>query len=162
MHVTFQNRALGLFLLCLVAGPAVCATSCSLAVGNLAFGAYDVFNPVSLDSSASLVITCSRVGGPPGSVVSIAIGPSTSGGITGDRRMQVPGAADFLSYNLFRDATRTSVWGNIAGVDTFVQAINVPNRGTAQVFATMFGRIFAGQDVRSGNYTDTVLVTVSP
>lgn len=162
MFASLRNKTAGLMALCLVSGAGVCATACSLAVGNMAFGAYDVFSRVSLDSSGALVVTCSRHGGPASSVVSISIGPSASSGMTVDRRMQTLAGADFLGYNVFRDGARTAVWGNTAGVDTLVQTINVPNRGSAQLSATMFGRISAGQDVRIGSYSDTVVVTVAP
>lgn len=162
MFASLRNKAVALVALCLVPCTGVCATTCSLAAGNVAFGGYDVFNPVSLDSSDTLVVTCRRDGGPANSTVSIAIGPSATSGSIVNRRMQKLGGADFLSYNLFRDATRTSVWGNTAGADTFVQTITVPNNGSAQMTATIFGRIPAGQDVRMGIYSDTVIVTVAP
>jgi spore coat protein U-like protein len=148
--------------LCLAPGLGIGATSCSLALGNLAFGAYDVFGMASLDSSASLVVTCRRDGGAPNSTLAIAIGPSASSGTVANRRMQTGGSAEFLGYNLFRDATRTSLWGNTPGVDTLVQAISVPNNGSVQISATIFGRIPAGQDVRMGIYADSVMITVTP
>lgn len=162
MFASLRNKVVVLVALCLAPCIGVCATTCSLAAGNVAFGGYDVFSPVSLDSTGALVVTCSRIGGPPNSTVSIAIGPSTTSGSIVNRRMQMPGGTDFLGYNLFRDAARTSVWGNTAGVDTFVQTITVPNKGSTQMSATIFGRIPAGQDVRMGIYSDTVVVTVSP
>lgn len=162
MFASLRNKAVALVALCLAPCTGVGATTCSLAAGNVAFGGYDVFSPISLDSSGTLVVTCSRNGGPPNSTVSIAIGPSASSGSMVNRSMRRLGGGDFLSYNLFREATRTSVWGNTAGVDTFVQTITVPNRGSAQISATIFGRIPAGQDVRMGIYADTVMVTVAP
>jgi len=38
----------------------------------------------------------------------------------------------------------------------------VPNKGSAQLTATIFGRIPAGQDVSIGTYSDNVLVSVLP
>lgn len=162
MFASLRSKALALLALCLAPCTGVCAITCSLAAGNVAFGGYDVFSPASLDSSGALVVTCSRAGGPPNATVSIAIGPSMTSGSIVNRRMQMPGGADFLGYNLFLDASRTSVWGNTAGVDTFVQTITVPNNGSVQISATIFGRIPAGQDVRMGIYSDTVVVTVAP
>lgn len=161
MFASLRNKVLALLALCLAPGIGVCATSCSLAAGNVAFGVYDVFSLVN-DSTGALLVTCSRAGGAPNSTLAIAIGPSASSGLIANRRMQTGGGADFLAYNLFRDATRTAVWGNTAGVDTFVQTITVPNNGSVQVSATIFGRIPAGQDVRMGIYSDTVMVTITP
>ncbi|MCR4347459.1 MAG: spore coat U domain-containing protein [Sulfuricaulis sp.] len=162
MFASLRNKAVALLALCLVPGAGICATTCSLAVGNVAFGGYDVFSPVSLDTSGTLVVTCSRSGGPQKSTVSIAIGPSATSGSVVNRRMQTLNGADFLGYNLFRDAARTSVWGNTAGIDTFVQTIAVPNKGSAEISTTIFGRIPAGQDVGMGVYSDTVTITVTP
>lgn len=165
MPASLRNKLLALLALLalgLVPGLGMGATSCSLASGNLAFGAYDVFSPTSLDSTAALVVTCHRAGGSANSTLAIAIGPSASSGTIANRRLQTAGGADFLGYNLFRDATRTAVWGNTAGVDTLVQAISVPNNGSVQVSATIFGRIPAGQDVRRGIYSDSVTITVTP
>ena len=162
MFANMPSKTILLMALCLAPRAGMSATTCSLAAGNLAFGGYDVFSPVHLDSSGALVITCRRNGGLPNVTVSIAIGPSASSGSIVNRSMQRLGGADFLGYNLFRDATRTSVWGNTAGVNTFVQTISVPNNGSAQVSATIFGRVSAGQDVRTGIYSDTVMVTVTP
>lgn len=162
MPASFRIKLLALLALCLAPGLAMGATSCSLASGNLAFGTYDVFSPASLDSSAALVVTCRRAGGPANSTLAIAIGPSASSGAIASRRLQTAGGANFLGYNLFRDATRTTVWGNTAGVDTLVQSISVPNHGSVQVSATIFGRIPAGQDVRMGIYSDSVTITVTP
>lgn len=162
MPARLLNRMLVLLTLGLAPGLVMGATSCSLASGNLAFGTYDVFSLASLDSSASLVVTCRRAGGAPNSTLAIAIGPSASSGAIASRRLQNAGGADFLGYNLFRDAARTAVWGNTAGVDTLVQAISVPNNGSVQVSATIFGRIPAGQDVRMGIYSDSVTITVTP
>lgn len=162
MPARLPNRLLVLLALGLAPGLVMGATSCTLASGNLAFGAYDVFSPASLDSSATLVVTCRRAGGAPNSTLAIAIGPSAGSSAIASRRMRTGRGADFLGYNLFRDAARTVVWGNTAGIDTLVQAISVPNHGSVQVSATIFGRIPAGQDVRMGIYADSVTITVTP
>lgn len=162
MPANLLNKELVLLALCLAPGLGMGATSCSLASENLAFGTYDVFGSASLDSSATLVVTCHRAGGAPNSALDIAIGPSASSGTIASRRLQTAGGVDYLGYNLFRDVTRTAVWGNTSAVDTLVQTISVPNNGSAQVSATIFGRIPAGQDVRMGIYLDSVTITVTP
>lgn len=162
MFANLRSKALVLLALCLSPGVGVCATSCSVATGNVAFGTYDVFSLVNLDSTGAVLVTCSRAGGSPNSTLSIAIGSSASSGSIANRRMQTGGGSDFLGYNLFRDAARTSVWGNTSGVDTLVQTIAVSNNQSVQVSATIFGRIPAGQDVRMGIYADSVTVTVTP
>lgn len=162
MFANLRNKLLVLLGLCLAPAVGFCATSCSVAVGNVAFGGYDVFSPVNLDSTGQLAVTCQRAGGPANSTLAIAIGASASSGLIANRRMQRVSGGDFLRYNLFLNAARNAVWGNTAGLDTLVQAIRVPNNGSVMLSATIFGRIPAGQDVRTGIYADSVMITVTP
>ena len=149
---------MALLLLC---GAASADTTCSLSTGSVVFGSYDVFSPGSLDTSATLVTTCSRSGGPQNVTVEIGIGPGVNGGNTANRKMKTMGG-DLLGYNLFKDAGKTSVWGQVSGLDTFRQTLSVPNKSSAQLTATIFGRIPAGQDVSTGVYSDSVVITVMP
>jgi len=149
-------------VLSLLCGAAGAATTCTMAISNLVFGGYDVFSPASLDTSATVIVTCSRDGGPQNTNVTIAIGRGTHGGSTSSRKMKMNGGGgDLLGYNLFRDAGRTAVWGE-TGLDAFTQTLAVPNNFSAQLTATIFGRIPAGQDVSMGTYSDSVVVTVTP
>jgi len=67
--------------------------------------------------------------------------------------------AEELFYNLYRDAARTSVWGDGMG-GTQVQFVPDPPNNTPVPF-TIFGRVPAGQDVSAGAYADSVTVTVN-
>lgn len=160
----FANSTLktaALLMLLLVSGVASAATMCSVAIGNVVFGSYDVFSPTSLDTGATVIVTCRRDDGPQNVNVAIAIGPGVHGGSTASRKMKMPGG-DLLDYNLFRDAGRTSVWGQVPGLDAFTQTLAVPNKSSAQLNAMIFGRIPAGQDVLKGTYADNVVLTVTP
>ena len=77
------------------------------------------------------------------------------------RRLRLTTGSDTLNYNIYRDAGRQLVWGNTPGVDTGTQTIAVPNNGSASVTFTLFGRIDALQEIRPGNYTDALTVTVT-
>ena len=69
---------------------------------------------------------------------------------------------DFLSYGLFRDSGRSSVWGSSTGINTVSQSLAVPNKGSASSVFTIFGRIPALQNVSPGDYSDYLQATVSP
>lgn len=161
MFANLTARTAALLALSLLPAAASAATSCSLATGNVVFGIYDVFSPTSLDTNATLIVTCNRAGGPQHVDVTIAIGPGAHGGSTASRKMKTSGG-DLLSYNLFRDAGRMAIWGEVPGLDTFTQMLSVPNKSSAQATVTVFGRIPAGQDVAKGSYSDSVVVTVTP
>ena len=149
---------MALLLLC---GSASADTTCSLSTGSVVFGSYDVFSPGSLDTSVPVIVTCSREGGPQNINVTIGIGPGANGGSTASRKMKML-SGDLLDYNLFRDASKTSVWGQVPGVDAFTQTLVIPNKSSTQLSVTIFGRIPAGQDVQKGAYTDNVVLTVTP
>ena len=161
MFANSTINAAALITLSLLSGTGRAATTCTLAVGNVIFGSYDVFSPGSLDTSAPVIVTCSREGGPQNINVTIGIGPGANGGSTASRKMKMLGG-DLLDYNLFRDASKTSVWGQVPGVDAFTQTLVIPNKSSTQLSVTIFGRIPAGQDVQKGVYTDNVVLTVTP
>ena len=69
-----------------------------------------------------------------------------------------------LSYNLYADAGRTSVWGDGTGGSVAVESsvlLDVLGWAPTQSF-TVYGRIGAGQTgAVPGSYADTVSVTVT-
>lgn len=161
MSAKFRRSVIGLALL-LAPCSGICATLCYIAVNSMAFGSYDVFNPIHTDSEGSIVVTCDRSGGPQSVAVTIAIGPSATTGLVSNRAMKMGGGNEAFAYNLFLDAARTAVWGDTPGVNTFSQTVSPPNKGSTQITVPIFGRIPAGQDVRVGSYSDSVVVTVTP
>jgi len=64
----------------------------------------------------------------------------------------------FLDYNIYLDATHRQVWGTGEGPTLAYVDSNPPN-GTS-VTVPAFGRIFGGQDVAWGPYSDTVPVRI--
>jgi spore coat protein U-like protein len=91
-------------------------------------------------------------------VISLNLGSNAVGAV---RRMQDTGAAgNFLTYEIYSDATRTTVW-NAAGTVTLGPSVS---KNTA-LSATAYGRIAAGQDALAGaaglNYQDTIVATVT-
>jgi spore coat protein U-like protein len=137
------------------------ATTCTMAVTPVAFGSYDVSSTTARDTSGTIVVTCRRSGGP-SPTVTIAIGPGMYGGTIATRKMKQNAGSDLLSYNLFQDAAKTALWGDVIGTNAFRRFLAVPNNGSAQLTATVFGRIPAGQDVTYGSYSDSVLVSLLP
>ena len=67
------------------------------------------------------------------------------------------GATDYLTYELYKDTGRASIWGNT--VDTALDVPAAPTQ-TPRNF-TVHGRVAQAQDAAVGNYTDTVLATVN-
>jgi spore coat protein U-like protein len=65
--------------------------------------------------------------------------------------------ADFLTYELYQDSNRTTVWGN-SGAGLLSPAA-APSKAARNF--TVYGRVTANQDVAAGSYSDTVLATVN-
>ncbi len=130
---------------------ATVTNNCTISTADLAFGAYDpiVTNASSpKDSTGTVNITCTS-----GAVTNVEL--DTGANASGSTRRMKAGS-NYLSYEIYQDSGRTTVWGSGTGkLDT----------GTAPNFNprafTAYGRITAGQDVPAGSYTDTVVATVN-
>jgi spore coat protein U-like protein len=136
-------------------------TTCNGGNVALSLGVYNGFQAKPLDSSGVFVVTCTRSGGPPTTIVTVGIGPSTVSGTIATRQLRLVAGADLLAYNLYRDAGRSLVWGNTVGADTVAQTLSIPNNTSGSLTYTIFGRIGALQDIRAGSYNDSLTVTVT-
>jgi spore coat protein U-like protein len=125
---------------------------CTITSTSLAFSNYDplVINATTaLDANGSVTIRCTKG---TTSTIGLTLGLSASGTI---RRMS--GGGEFLQYQLYKEAARTNIWGN-SGADLL-------NPGASPSMAprvvNVYGRVFAGQDVTRGAYTDTIVATIT-
>lgn len=155
------NATLLLLMLLPVAANAV--VSCTVASSGVAFGNYDVINPVTTDSIGTVNITCSDIGGAGKLNITItaAISASATSGTVATRQMSLAGGLDRLNYNLYRDAAHTQIWGDSPGInDMTLPMLKVPNNGTISTSLTIFGSIPAGQDIYAGSYSDNNVLTI--
>lgn len=131
--------------------------NCTITSSGLDFGTYD---PVStnaasdLDASGTVTVTCTT-----GSTGVIALGQGVNAD-TGStdavplRRLS-DGGTNYLSYYLYQDSGRTTVWGNTTETD-----VEHLGDGTATDI-TIYGRVTSGQNVPAESYSDTVVATVT-
>jgi spore coat protein U domain-containing protein, fimbrial subunit CupE1/2/3/6 len=133
--------------------------TCSITSSNpaLDFGTYNsIANAsVNLDGSTNIAIKCTAAS-MPGVVIMLGQGANPDAGSTDDaplRRMKM-GTTDFLSYTLFQNAGRSTVWGNTVGA-----ARPLTTNGNTQV-VTIYARIPSGQVIPYGVYSDTVQIAV--
>lgn len=154
----FVIIAMCLFL----AGEAYAGCGITASTG-ITFPNYDVFAPANTDGTGTITVICNIGLAPPNPPVNVAITISASpnsGGIN-PRRMKEPSSGDLLNYNVYTDSNRTIIWNNVitGGPDNVVlnnMGKNSPARST-----TVYGRIFPGQDVSVGSYTDALTVTIT-
>ncbi|HET7707828.1 MAG TPA: spore coat U domain-containing protein [Thermoanaerobaculia bacterium] len=134
----------------------IVARACTVSAFSIAFGNYDTVGAneaTPLDATAPIDVRCTA--GTTATVI-LDAGMHASGG---ERRLMSAGG-DYLRYNVFMDATRASVWNDVTVKTGTAVSMNTPvvlNPGGS----VLFGRVFAGQDVPAGTYTDTLQATVN-
>lgn len=137
--------------------------NCRIATFTLAFGAYDpvvannsVAGGTDLDTAQAAINVFCTNGVNPSSI-------TIDAGLQGDRSM-IGGSAgtDFLFYEIYSDAARTTLWNTVSDVDPDVStnAATALTAGSAAINA--YGRVFQDQyTVTVGAYADTVQATVN-
>lgn len=131
------------------------AMVCSFtAVSGVSFGNYNVYSGTAVDSTGSMTYLCNTG---IASFVTIDISTGSSGVYT--TRTLKKGTSS-LNYNLYSTAARTgNPWGNGANNTTRYGPVLVV-LGAATTL-TVYGRIPALQNVSSGGYSDTVVLTIN-
>jgi spore coat protein U-like protein len=125
------------------------AAGCEVSASPIVFGNYDSVHPADLVTVGTLMLSCSGVHGP------VKIELTTGDSQTYRQRVMHLGANQ-LSYNLYLDATATSVWGDgSAGSRVFTTP--APSNG-AVIRVAVYGRIHSRQDSAAGVYRDNVSV----
>jgi spore coat protein U domain-containing protein, fimbrial subunit CupE1/2/3/6 len=126
--------------------------SCTISTTSVNFGNYNVFNGTALDSTGTISYQCNSAAA--NITVSLSKGLSTT-----YNPRQMSKGAERLSYNLYRDAARTSIWGDGASGTAVYTRANPPNNNNVNV--PIYGRVPAGQDVSAGTFGDTVSATIN-
>lgn len=127
----------------------VISTCTTVTATALAFGNYDPLAGSNLDGTSTIDVTCSS-----GTSFSISLNAGGSGDI--NSRVMSDGGSGELSYGLYTDASRSTVWGDGS------TGSQVTGTGTGSaVQETVYGRIPSGQnDKPAGSYNDTITVSV--
>jgi spore coat protein U-like protein len=126
--------------------------ACTVRVeSSVAFGTYNVFGAGPLDSTGQISYRCT---GTTNATIRITL---SRGGSPTFLPRQLRHGTDVLSYNLYRDANRTIVWGDgTAGTQIYSAA-----RTSGRVYVSVYARVPALQDVAVGAYTDTVTAVIN-
>ena len=133
--------------------------NCTLSVTAIDFGNYDalVANLTQpLDGVADVTVHCTKGTG-------VKLEADNGANANGTQRRMASGT-EFLEYELFSEAGRTNRWGTGSEARTVpAQGTNAPAVPSASGGVAMqaFGRVLPGQNVTSGDYTDTITVTVT-
>lgn len=123
--------------------------NCRVVADDLDFGTHG-FLDRAVDAASQIRVTCTA-----GTAHSLGIGYGLQGTGLADRHMRDL-AGNRIRYELFRNEGRTQPWGLVTDGNAAVSA------GTGSTSAlTVYGRVPAQATPRPGNYTDTVVVTVT-
>lgn len=114
---------------------------------NLDFGSQGVL-AANVDQTSTITVTCTT-----SAPYNIGLNGGGSGNV--NARVMTAGTNN-VSYQLYQDSGRTTVWGNTVGTDT----VSSTGTGSAQPF-TVYGRVPPQTTPPAGSYTDTITVTVT-
>lgn len=155
-----QRLARAVAVLALGALASSAQASCSVSAVPTLFGSYNPLSASADDSTGSVTVTCGINAIAILQSYTVALSTGSSGSYAA-RRLQAGASA--LQYQLYRDAARTSVWGDGSGGTAivsggFVLSLIVPVSATH----TVYGRVPALQTTATpGSYADTIIVTVT-
>ena len=126
---------------------------CSISATPIVFGTYDVLNKTPTDTTGAIIYRCQ------GRDQNITITLDRGGAPSFATRLMLSGSNQLL-YNLFMDAARTVIWGDGTG-GTQLLFVRNPQPNNQNINVPVYGRIPALQDVRVGNYTNTIIATIN-
>ena len=158
-----RHTGVALALVGLLAAGGAAAVDCSITTSGVAFGTYDPSVATPNDSTGTLTVLCTYISGNASRVnYTVALSTGSSGSYV--QRVLRAGAAT-LNYNLFDSATHTRVWGNgLGGTGLASGSLTVGpgvGNGVREFSHPIYGRIPAQQSAAIGDYTDTIVVTLT-
>lgn len=125
--------------------------SCELATTPVAFGAITPSQAGVTDAAGSVAVVCTKT-----TPYTVALSTGAHSNTYSKRNMIGASAPDGLAYNLYKDAGRSTVWGDGTGGSALVAGVGNSVHQTYPVY----GRLNKNQFVTPGAYSDVVTVTV--
>lgn len=162
--IAFRKAHLCLtFVLLIFVGTANAATTTATFTTQITIAASCIINSASthdfgsqgilaanVDQTSTIQVQCTNT-----TPYNIGLDAGTGSGATVGARKMTSGAST-ITYSLYSNSGRTTVWGNTAGTDTVAATGN----GAAQSY-TVYGRVPPQTTPAPATYTDTITVTVT-
>ena len=117
---------------------------------DMAFGSHGLLTAL-VNQTSTFQVTCTNT-------TPYTIGLNAGLNASGSQRRMLGGVTntEFVNYNLYTDAGRTTAWGNASG-----SWVSATGNGSAQTY-TVYGQVPAQATPSPGaNYQDTVTITVT-
>lgn len=145
-------------VLCVPRPAAAVLESCAVSATAVSFGSYDPLAGSAAEITGEIEVTCTvRL---LASRVIYEVQLATGGSGTYAMREMTSGSGT-LDYQLYTDASRTTVWGDGTG-GTVTHSFNgILIIGTTTHRYSVHGAIPAGQNVAAGSYSDVITVTLN-
>lgn len=118
----------------------------------LSFGEYDVLSSRPTDSTGTIIFRCGNRD------KDIRISLDRGDGSSYTTRRMTKGNEQ-LFYNMYLDAARTVIWGDGTN-GSGVYFNHNPQPNNQDIVVPVYGRIYPGQSVSSGTYTDGITITL--
>ena len=128
---------------------ATVTTSCSVTATNLNFGSAGVLT-LNVDGTSTVTPQCTN-----GTPYNVGLDAGTGTGATVTNRKMTSGAST-ITYSLYSDSGRTTVWGNTVGTNT----VSGTGTGSNQAL-TVYGRVPPQTTPAPAAYTDTIVATAT-
>jgi spore coat protein U-like protein len=116
---------------------------------NIALTSYTMTSTAVKTASGGLIIYCT-----PGNIVTVSFGAGSSGNI--NNRTLISGS-NTVNYNIYSDSTYTNILGD--GTTGNTNVISFPSGGG--VATNFYIKVPINQRSASGNYSDTVPITIN-
>lgn len=130
--------------------------NCLITTTDVAYGSYDPVGAnatAPLDATGTVVLTCTK-----GTTAEISLDGGANG-LGSTRRMTngATGTPEYLTYELYQDNSRATVWNNTDSGKLKPPA--APSKDPRTF--TVYGRVPGAQDVPVGSFNDSIVATVN-
>ena len=127
----------------------------TLTGGTISFDAYVPDSTTDNTKSTTISVKCTLA-----TPVNISMNAGKNSSDTSVRKLLLDGgstsnAGESLQYSLYSDSSHTTVWDSVTGVD--FNGLGLKSTKTL----TVYGKIPAAQDVKTGSFSDEVTVTLT-
>jgi spore coat protein U-like protein len=130
--------------------------NCQLSATPLNFGSASLLTS-NVDATATLSVQCTNS-------TPYSIGLDSGTNASGTQRRMLSGASNYISYNLYTDAARSSAWSITTSASSCTNGAGTCVLGTgtgSNQNVTVYGRVPPQISPAVGTYTDTVIATIT-
>jgi spore coat protein U-like protein len=134
--------------------------TCTVSASGIAFGIYNPLNPTGDSAVGAWNVTCNAIGSGSATVAGTLTLSTGFSGSYASRTMK--SGTQALKYNIYTSPSYTQVIGDgSAGTFALSDSGTVTAGQTYQINGSFYGFMPALQDVSAGNYSDSIVVTVT-